>query len=348
MHKEFPTCQRLDIHLPDERLIYFNEGDSPREVLRRAVPESTLTAWIMHPDDQEAQQTLYVNFWERYTFRIEQRTSYWAPRRAGFGKIIGGMYTVSPEDIEKFHSRLLLIHVLGATSFVYIRSFEDQVYPTFQAAARARDLLQDDTEWSAAMTEAALSQSASALRKLFCILIAFSQVFDSFQLWLDHRDNMSEDYLYRYQQTASHTTTPLFAISEEMYGHCLLDLNDILAYHRYDLRTMEGFRTIFPAADTRGNDNARHSNMFERMNDLLYAEALDADDPDFLPFNESQALVYNAICDTALEENPDIGPRIYFVDGPGGTSKTSLCWIMFVWKVKLPLLLLRVALLLYC
>ncbi|KAL7313743.1 hypothetical protein PS15m_007445 [Mucor circinelloides] len=69
MHKKFPACQRLDIHLPDERLIYFNENDSPREVLRRAVPESALTASInynlMHPDNQEAQKTLYVNFCER-------------------------------------------------------------------------------------------------------------------------------------------------------------------------------------------------------------------------------------------------------------------------------------------
>ncbi|KAL7322346.1 hypothetical protein PS15p_212248 [Mucor circinelloides] len=278
----------------------------------------------MHPDDQEAQQTLYVNFCERYTFHKEQRARHWAPRRAGFGKIIGRMYTVSPKDIEKFHLRLLLMHVPGATSFEDIRSFEGQVYPTFRAAARARGLLQDDTEWSAALTEAALSQPASALRKLFCILIAFSQVSDPFQLWLDHRDNMSEDYLYRYQQTVSHATTPLSAISEEMYGHCLLDLNDILADHRYDLRTMEGFRTVFPAANTRGNGNARHSNTFERMNDLLYAEALDANDPDFLPFNESQSLVYNAIRDAALEENPVLGPRIYFVDGPGGTGKTFL------------------------
>ncbi|CEP08870.1 hypothetical protein [Parasitella parasitica] len=40
-----------------------------------------------------------------------------------------------------------------------------------------------------------------------------------------------------------------------------------------------------------------------------------------LPFNESQALVYNTIRDAALKENPLLGPRIFFVDGPGGTGK---------------------------
>ncbi|CEP09471.1 hypothetical protein [Parasitella parasitica] len=101
-----------------------------------------------------------------------------------------------------------------------------------------------------------------------------------------------------------------------------IQLNDIQADHRYDIRFMEGFHTIFPATDTRESCNARHSNTFERMHSLMHAEALGADDPDFLPFNERQALVYNTIRDAALEGNPVFGPRIYFVNGPCGTGKT--------------------------
>jgi hypothetical protein len=327
MHKEFPACQRLDVHLPGDRMVYFSEDDNPQDVLSRNVPESTLTAWLNynlnHPNDEEAREMLYVNFVERFTYHIKARPRYWAARRSGFGKIIGRMYTVSPKDIEKFHLRILLMHVPGATSFEDIRTFEGEVFPTFQAAARARGLLQDDTEWSAAMTEAAVFQPASSLRKLFCILIAFSNVSDPFQLWLDHRDNMAEDYLYRYQHSPRQAAAPLTTISEEMYGHCLLDLNDTLVDHRYDLRTMEGFVTVFPTSDTRaGNVNARDSNTFQRMHDQLYADAVDAEDPDLLPFNESQAVVYSTIRDAALDENPILGPRIYFVDGPGGTGKT--------------------------
>ncbi|CEP10250.1 hypothetical protein, partial, partial [Parasitella parasitica] len=217
------------------------------------------------------------------------RPPFWEPRRAGFDKIIGRMYTVSPKDIEKFHLRMLSMHVPGATSFQDNRTSEGEVHPTFQAAARARGPLEDDTEWSA----------------------------------LDHRDSITEYYLHSYQQIRNHATAPLFAISEKMYGHCLLDLNDILADHLYDIRFMEGFHTVFPATDTSKSGNARHSNTFERMHNLMYAEALGADDPGFLPFNESQALVYNTIREAALEENPVLGPRIYFIiDGPGGTGKT--------------------------
>ncbi|CEP13630.1 hypothetical protein [Parasitella parasitica] len=100
------------------------------------------------------------------------------------------MYTVSPKDIEKFHPRMLSVHVPGVASFQDIRTIEGEVHPTFQTAARARGLLEDDTEWSAVMTEAALSQPALSLRKVFCILIAFSSVSDPCRLWLDHRDSM--------------------------------------------------------------------------------------------------------------------------------------------------------------
>ncbi|KAL7308265.1 hypothetical protein PS15m_012274 [Mucor circinelloides] len=135
---------------------------------------------------------------------------------------------------------------------------------------------------------------------------------------------MTEDYLYRYQQDSRNASSPLFEISQKMYNHCLLDLNDILANHQYDLQSMEGFSDIFPSVDTRNTDSTSHSNTFQRMHALLYAEALDAEDPDFLPFNENQVVVYHTIRDAALEENPVLGPRIYFVDGPGGTGKTFL------------------------
>lgn len=157
MHKEFPSCQRLDVHLAGDNLVYFDENDILAEVLDRTLSETTLTAWFKYkannPDDQTAKETLYVNFCERYTFHREGHPKYWAPRRAGFGGTIGRMYTVSPRNIEKYHLRLLLLHVSGATSFEFLRTFEGHLHSSFQAAARARGLLADDTEWSAAMTK---------------------------------------------------------------------------------------------------------------------------------------------------------------------------------------------------
>ena len=41
----------------------------------------------------------------------------WLPRCRGGDRIISQIYSVSPSDSEKFHLRLLLLHVTGAKGF---------------------------------------------------------------------------------------------------------------------------------------------------------------------------------------------------------------------------------------
>ena len=112
-----------------------------------------------------------------------------------------------------------------------------------------------------------------------------------------------------------------------MYAHCLLDLNEILVNnHRFDLRTKEGFRDIFPEDDTRSlNGEATRLNSSERLHAQLYLESVEAVNPDTFNYNESQKVVYESVRNCALEENRDCSvPNVYFVDGPGGTGKTFL------------------------
>ena len=330
MHKEFPSCQRLDIHLENERLIYFDEDDNPQEILSREIPESALTAWFNYnrhnPDDAEAKDTFYPDFCEKYTFHKSNRPRVWKKRAGGFRGTIGRIHAVSPKDIEKFHLRMLLYKIKGATCFADLKVHNGQTYPTFQATARAMDLLTNDNEWSATMTEATLSQPPRFLRRLFCILLAFCEISDPYQLWLDFTNQLSEDYLYNEQQKAAANGTAIpQAIKETMYGHCLLYLNEILLDHRYDLRNMEEFKDVFPAEHTRSDGGADGSNSLERMHSLLREEALQAADPDAFTFNESQRIVYETIRDAALDPNPDLTTsRVFFVDGPGGTGKTFL------------------------
>ena len=63
---------------------------------------------------------------------------------------------------------------------------------------------------------------------------------------------MTEDYLYREQQKATESTLPApTAITDRMFEHCLLDINDILADHNIDLKDMDGIAAVFPQGDTR-------------------------------------------------------------------------------------------------
>ncbi|KAK4511694.1 uncharacterized protein ATC70_007237 [Mucor velutinosus] len=263
MHKEYPSTERL-----------------------RTLPETTLTAWfkynLKNPEDNEAKQTLYPDFCEKYVFHKQQNPRVWRPRRSGFGGAIGRVYAVSPKDIEKYHLRILLYRIPGATSFTYMQTYNGRVYPSYQATAR-----------------------------------------------LNHRLHLAEDYLYRRQQKARalNQPVPTEITTDEMYGHCLLDLNQILVANQFDLKTMDGFKNVFPTVDTRDNHAyPEDSTPLERMHATLLIEALEAPDPNSLPFNPSQLIACNAIQRCALaDENYDAAQsKLFFIDGPGGTGETFI------------------------
>ena len=83
------------------------------------------------------------------------------------------MYNVSPNDSERFHLRLLLLHVIGATSFADLRTYNGITYPPFKEAAMQRGLLLNDSEWQLCLAEAASFQMPSQLRQLFSCICVF-------------------------------------------------------------------------------------------------------------------------------------------------------------------------------
>jgi hypothetical protein len=56
-----------------------------------------------------------IDFWIIVAPR--DRDKKWVPRQRGGNRIISRMYSVSPSDPEKFHLRLLLLHMPGARSY---------------------------------------------------------------------------------------------------------------------------------------------------------------------------------------------------------------------------------------
>ncbi len=76
-------------------------------------------------------------------------------------------------DSELFYLRRLLCIVRGATSFEDLRSFNGATYPTFKDACAARGMLQDDSEYVAAMQAMCETIcSVDALRREFvCMLV---------------------------------------------------------------------------------------------------------------------------------------------------------------------------------
>ncbi|KAG3112202.1 hypothetical protein PI125_g8409 [Phytophthora idaei] len=76
------------------------------------------------------------------------KDKHWHPRTTSEGdKAIGRMVSVPPNDPERFYLRIQLCNVREPASFEELRTVDGTVCETFQEAAQARGLLEDDEEW---------------------------------------------------------------------------------------------------------------------------------------------------------------------------------------------------------
>lgn len=325
LHKEYPAHQRLQVHLGNEQTVCFGEGENISEVLQRAASqETTLTAWMkINISNPEARTTLYPDFPEHYVWH-NSNPKRWTKRKNG--NTIGRIYSVSPKQTEKYHLRMLLYHVPGATSFSYLRTVNGVVHPTYQQAAMALGLLESDNQWELCLSDAAVFQSAHSLRNLFCIIIAFCSPASPFELYSKFKKQLSDDYLHRFQNDS--TLDPLmFDFEQRSYEYCILDLYDtLLGQFDIDLRHIPGFE--IPDHDSRLHDDPLLDLplLIRDQERLILLARSKPDDVDVSKFNEDQRRAYQAIIDASEDEYllQSSNSRLFFVDGPGGTGKTYL------------------------
>ena len=81
----------------------------------------------------------------------------WSVRKRDIGKQVGRIPVVprNNKSMEKYALRILLHNVGGAKSFEDLKRVNDELFPTFHAAAIAHGLMDDDKEKDKAMDEAA-------------------------------------------------------------------------------------------------------------------------------------------------------------------------------------------------
>ena len=152
------SVQKLACHLENEQYIIFPEDD-PQQGLDRGSLHTTLTAYFLangpgDPDDPEdkltaadrllARTLTYADFPSKFTF-LNRR---WHLRKSGIGKTIGRIPIV-PFNIhcmEKYSLRLILHNKTGASSFADLKTVDGVLHDSFQAAAIALGLMEDDAE----------------------------------------------------------------------------------------------------------------------------------------------------------------------------------------------------------
>lgn len=312
LHQQSPTICRLDVHLPGMERVYFRDDDNIARLLDR--PRATkLTAWFtLNATDPAARRLAYTDIPRHYSFNVRSRR--WVARTYS-RSAIGRLYFVQPRDIERYSLRLLLIHVQGATSWEHLRTVGGVLYLTFQAAATASGLLDNDQEWEDCLEEACNFQvSAGKLRELFAIVLVFSNPGSPEHLWTRFRDHFAADHIRAQERTSG----PDAVDRELAYDIALHGIDEALRQVSSSLSAFGTLPTPRPLTEIAIGASAQPTN--QRTRTQVYEDLASRVNQ----LNDNQAAIYQEIVRALASDNNNYRPQLFFIDGPGGTGKTFL------------------------
>ncbi|GJX36008.1 putative PIF1 DNA helicase/replication protein A1-like protein [Tanacetum coccineum] len=145
MHYRSIAVERLPFHEEGCNIVYFRDDDDVENVLERATNAmSKFTGWMraneIYP---EGRHLLYADYHTEFTWHARDKE--WRSRKSGMS--IGRIYYVHPSMGEIYYLRMLLNHVIGATSHKFIRTVIE--LSTHMSECKALNLLGDDIEYHA-------------------------------------------------------------------------------------------------------------------------------------------------------------------------------------------------------
>ncbi|CAF2141007.1 unnamed protein product [Rotaria magnacalcarata] len=222
---------------------------------------------------------------------------------------LGRVYTGLPNNFECFFLQLLLHTIRGPTSFEALGTVNGRICATFREACQLIDLLEDDAQWDATITEAATIQSPARLRNLFVIILLACGPSNPEKLWESYKEGLTEDILI---QARRENPGLVLNYTPDMFNQTLIILEDkALAMAGKDLKQLG-----LPTPQTTLGDRLTREILRETSYDLNdLNKYISRNEPLLLP---NQRAAHNAILDRI---NRNVG-EIIFLDAPGGTGKT--------------------------
>lgn len=284
---------RLPIHLPGEQCITFEEGNEEQAV--QQAPKSMLEAFFQLNVDSPSNPPITYNSIP-LTHTFNKRQGQWK-RRQRAAKVIGRIHSVSPRDPERFALRLLLLNRPGPKSFEDLRTVHGVLCNTYCEAARRYELLEDNDIWDRTMEESCQSDMPRVIRANFAFILVFNNPTNATFLYNKYEEKMMADYL------DGRNGTPL--TFQQARFATLTYIQSILTDHNCEL---SNFNLQIPAIEP-----------FD-WSDENSAEQFDEDLP---ALNQDQISIYQAII-TSVYNSHNNSSNAYFIDGPGGTGKTTL------------------------
>jgi hypothetical protein len=217
------------------------------------------------------------------------------------------MYFIHLVVGECFFLYLLLIVVLGATSFKHLRIVDDTEHLTFQAVYGALGLLQDDTKWDMCMREACIDQDAKRLRNLFVTFLLFYFPLNPKMLWERYRDDMSHDTRHRRITNGG--------ITEDAYNDTLLLFEAKLTLMNKGLHDFSEMLLVLPSVEML-HVNPQLATELDYDRDVLHGYI----NQNLSRLNICQETAVTIVFNVVAQ---GVG-AIFFLDGPGGSGKTFI------------------------
>ncbi|XP_071712046.1 uncharacterized protein [Rutidosis leptorrhynchoides] len=195
IHYSRPSVIKLSFNLPNQQSITLRDSQQLPALLRReSIKETMFTQWFeLNKQDTNARTLTNVKIPTQYVWNQDARI--WTPRKVR--TCIGRIMYSNPASGERYYLRMLLNIVKGPRSFEEIRTVDGTLHPTFKDACFAYGLVNDDKEWTEAISEAKLWASGSQLRELFVTMLLFCNVSNPLKLWELNWEALSDNILHK-------------------------------------------------------------------------------------------------------------------------------------------------------
>ncbi|XP_071712508.1 uncharacterized protein [Rutidosis leptorrhynchoides] len=215
---------KLSYHLPNHHTITLHDSQNlPALLHRESIKETMFTDWLeLNKRDPAARSLTYAKIPKYYVWNQDAKT--WTRRKQR--TCIGCIVYSHPASGERYYLRLLLNKVKGPQTYEEIRTVDGILHPTFKDACFASGLINDDREWTEAITEARLWACGAQLRDLFVTILLFCNVTKPLNLWEANWESLAEDILHKKRKLYNF---PDLTLSEaQLRNYCLLEIQNIL------------------------------------------------------------------------------------------------------------------------
>jgi hypothetical protein len=318
LHEEKPTVYGLQVHLPGEQSVVFNEDDAQEEVLANAEQRDTqllafFKACVLYP---QARELLFHEMPGPFVWKTKKKE--WHHRQQG-APAIGRMHFAHPASGERYYLRLLLTVVRGPMSFQHLRTVNGVEHDTFQLACAALGLLEDDGEWEQCLQEASVFASGRQLRSLYVTIIRDCQPLYPANLWEQFKVHLCDDLRHMLGQRNFPDPT-----QEQIWDFGLFLIQSLLLQSNKRLSDIAGMPVV------QGNWEPfveRNRFIAEQLSYDVEAQAREST-ASLAAMNEEQRSAYDAVLASVHSDNR----KLFFLQGPAGTGKTftykALCYAL--------------------